>query len=270
MSKAWAKCPSLWARVKNRSRGEDTNDGSDVYLPENASLIPHPGGYGDLPGLSHLRWRVHKGGGTAAIMVLFALAIKSNLDQKVHGRRTNNQVIATYEDLAALTNLSRGPIAKGLKLLRELGAITVLKNGNGCIYSLQGIDTDDGGYCELPQGHLLDGHNVMRRLKGLHTAIKNRSSLDAMKLYMLMLALRDRKSNVARASYATIREYTGMRKEEISVAVQLLQGAQLIRLARDEEVPLTRGQHRHNRYIVMGLRQRNTVSNPSDYSDDDE
>ena len=96
----------------------------------------------------------------------------------------------------------------------------------------------------------------MRRLKGLHTAIKNRSSLDAMKLYMLLLAMRERHSNVARASYATIREYTGVRKEEISVAVQLLQGAQLVRLARDEEVPLKRSQHRHNRYIVTGLNGR--------------
>lgn len=62
-----------------------------------------------------------------------------------------------------------------------------------------------------------------------------------MKLYMLLLALRDRDWNVTRVSYSVIREYTGMRKEDISVAVQLLQGAQLIRLARDEEVPLKGG-----------------------------
>lgn len=253
MSRAWAKCPSLWARVKNRSEGElDGFDDDSVYLPAQEAKIPHPSGEGDLPGLSYLRWRLHKGGATAALMVLFALAIKSNLDQKTHGRRSGIQVVATYEDLMALTNLSRGPIAKGLKLLRELGAITTVKDGNGCIYSLEGIDTP-GDYCELPQGHLLDGQAVMRRLKGLHTAIKNRSSLDAMKLYMLLLALRDRDWNVARASYSTIREYTGMRKEEISVAVQLLQGAQLIRLGRDEEVPLKGGQHRHNRYIILGL-----------------
>lgn len=175
--------------------------------------------------MSYLRWRQHKGGATAALMVLFALAIKSNLDQKTQGR-AGNQVVATYEHIMALTNLSRGPIAKGLQLLRELGAITTIKDGNGCIYTLQGIDVP-GDYCEFPQGHLLDGQTTMRRLKGLHIAIKNRSSLDAMKLYMLLLAMRERYSNVARVSYAAIREYTGMRKEEISVAVQLLQGAQL-------------------------------------------
>jgi hypothetical protein len=254
MSMAWAKCPSLWARVKNTIDGslEDEQDDGSAYLPDNEKATAHPSGEGYLPGLSHLRWRQHKGGATAAIMVLFALAIKSNLDQKKDGQRINNQVIATYEDLMALTNLSRGPIAKGLELLRELGAITTKKNGNGCIYTLEGIDVA-GGYCELPQDHLLDGQNVMRRLKGLHIAIKNRSSLDAMKLYMLLLAFRERKFNVARVSYVAIRQYTGMRKEEISVAVQLLMGAHLIRLARDEEVPLKGGQHRHNRYVITGL-----------------
>jgi len=255
MSRAWAKCPSTWARVKNRAGGEldSVLDTENAYLPAPDSQVPHPSGEGFLPGLSHLRWRQHKGGATAALMVLFALAIKSNLDQKTLGLRTGTQVVATYEDLMVLTNLSRGPIAKGLELLRELGAITTVKSGNGCIYTLQGIDKP-GHYCELPQGHLLDGQVVMRRLRGLHTAIKNRSSLDAMKLYMLLLALRDRDWNVTRVSYSVIREYTGMRKEDISVAVQLLQGAQLIRLARDEEVPLKGRQHRHNRYIISGLR----------------
>lgn len=261
MSYAWAKCPSLWARVRN-SAVEEIGALSDdsVFLPALGQTIPHPSGVGELVGLSYLRWRQHKGSATAAIMVLFALAIKSNLDQKVLGPRVGSQVVATYEDLITLTNLSRRPISQGLKILRELGAITTIKNGNGCIHTLVGIDTP-GKYCALPQEHLLDGQTVMRRLKGLHTAIKNRSSLDAMKLYMLLLALREKKSNVARASYSTIREYTGMRKEEISLAVQLLQGALLIRLARDEEVPLASGQHRHNRYIFIGLSGENPKIN---------
>lgn len=250
MNRAWAKCPSLWARVKNSVESEQ--DFTTPYSQTNEAKIPHPSGEGFLPGLSYLRWRLHKGSATAAIMLLFALAIKSNLDQKKDGLRSGIKVVATYEQLMEYTNLSRGLIAKGLKLLRELGAITTVKDGNGCAYSLQGIDTP-GQYCQLPQGYLLDGQTVMRRLKGLHTAIKNRSSLDAMKLYMLLLAFRENKWNVACISYDKIREYTGMRKEEISIAVQLLQGAQLIRLGGDQEVPLQEGQHRHNRYIILGL-----------------
>lgn len=184
-------------------------------------------------------------------MLLFALAIRSNLGQKELGQRKDNQVIATYDQLADMTLLSREMIAKGLKLLRELGAITSTRDGNGCIHELLGIDI--AGWCGLPQGHLLDGTIVLRRLAGMREALKRRSSLDAMKLYMLLLAFRDNTSNIARVGYAVIREYTGMRREEISTAVQLLQGAQLCRLAIDEEVPLRKGQHKHNRYIITGL-----------------
>ena len=227
-------------------------DDSSVYLPAEESAVPHPSGEGYLPGLSYLRWGQHKGSGTAAIMLLFALAIRSNIDQKELGQRKNNQVIATYDQLADMTLLSREMIAKGLKLLRELGAITSTRNGNGCVYELLGIDII--GWCGLPQGHLLDGAEiVLRRLAGMREALKRRSSLDAMKLYMLLLAFRDTTSNVARVGYAAIQKYTGMRREEISTAVQLLQGAQLCRLALDEEVPLRAGQHKHNRYIITGL-----------------
>ena len=247
MTKAWAKCPSQWAKIKNRSSGDldASQDDGSYYLPA------EPSGDRYLPGLSYLRWSVHKGSGTAAIMLLFALAIRSNLDQKVLGPRKGNQVIATYDQLADMTLLSREMIAKGLKLLQELGAITSTRDGNGCVYELLGIDTP--GWCALPQGHILDGATAMRRLHGMRESIKRRSSLDAMKLYMLLLVFRDTKSNVARIGYSSIREYTGMRREEISTAVQLLQGANLCRLAINEEVPLNKGQHKHNRYIVTGL-----------------
>ena len=119
-------------------RARRLDDGS-AYLPAEEGAVAHPSGDGVLPGLSHLRWRQHKGSATA-LMLLFALAIKSNLDQKTNGRRTGNQVVATYEHLMALTNLSCGPVAAGLELLRELGAITTEKSGNGCVYTLLGIE----------------------------------------------------------------------------------------------------------------------------------
>lgn len=114
MSQAWAKCPSKCTQVRNRSRGDlkAPREDSDAFLPTEDSHFKHPSGEGFLPDLSYLRWRQHKGGATAALMMLFALAIKSNLDQKTQERRTGNQVVATYEHIMALTNLSRGPISK--------------------------------------------------------------------------------------------------------------------------------------------------------------
>jgi DNA-binding transcriptional ArsR family regulator len=254
MSLAWAKCPSAWAQIKNRAviDLDAVPDKADSYLPAEDSTHPHPSGTGFLPGLSHLRWREHKGAGTAAIMLLFALAIRSNLNQREFGLRQNNLVSATYDELQELTLLSREMVAKGLSLLRELGAITSKRAGNRCEYELIGIETN-GKWCKLPQDHLMEGRSVLRRLAGMRETIKRRTSLDAMKLYMLLLVYRGNKTNVVHIGYEAIRAYTGMRRPEIAIAVQLLQGAQLCRLAVDEEVPLRKGERKHNRYVISGL-----------------
>lgn len=254
MNQAWAKIPSQWAKVKNRVILDAPQEDGMDYLPsESETAIPHPSGEGFLPGLSYLRWGVHKGSGTAAIMLLFALSILSNLGQIRHGRRTDNWVVASYDELESMTLLSREMVAKGLKLLRELGAVTSRRVGNRCAYELVGIDTD-GAWCALPQDHLMQGTETLRRLAGMRETIKRRTSLDAMKLYMLLLAFRVNTSNVARVGYDLIRQYTGLRREQISMAVQLLIGAGLCRLAADEELPLVKGQRRHNRYVLLGLR----------------
>lgn len=257
MTQAWAKIPSQWAKVKNRANLDaPTNDGMDYLPSEGGDAVLHPSGEGFLPGLSYLRWGVHKGSGTAAIMLLFALAILSNLGQVKRGRRTDNWIVASYDELESITLLSREMVAKGLKLLRELGAITSRREGNRCAYELVGIDTD-GAWCALPQDQLMQGSETLRRLAGMRETIKRRTSLDAMKLYMLLLAFRVNNSNVARVGYELIRQYTGLRREQISMAVQLLQGAGLCRLAVDEELALLEGQRRHNRYVLLGLRGQN-------------
>lgn len=252
---AWAKLPSNWAKVKNSTIVKDDPDigeeDDDEYLPAVDETMHHPDG-GLLPGLSFLRWREHKGGATAAIMVLFALAILSNLAQRKNGLRADNRVLATYDELQVMTELSRALIAKGLKLLKSLGAITAARVGNGCSYELIGIEST-GKWCALPQGHLFEGADYLKRLKGIRESLKRPSSLHAMKLYVLLLAFRENHSNVSRISYPIIRQYTGMRRAEISIAVQVLVSAQLCRLAADDEVPLKKGQRKHNRYLLNGL-----------------
>lgn len=253
MTLPWAKCPSKWVMVKNRTGGNlEGPEASDSHLPA-PDTLPHPSGVGALPGLSYLRWGTHKGSGTAAIMLLFALTILSNRGQMKTGLRTSNWVIASYDELEESTLLSREMIAKGLKLLRELGAITSRREGNRCAYELQGIDTD-GSWCALPQAHLEQSTKTLRLLAGLRETIKRRTPLDAMKLYMLFLAFRERKSNAASLSYERIREYTGLRREQISIAVQMLVAAGLCRISTEDEIPLQRGQRRHNRYVLCGLK----------------
>lgn len=52
---------------------------------------------------------------------------------------------------------------------------------------------------------------------------------------MLILAFRDRHANFAAIGYEKIELYTGLRREEISTAINLLVSMQLVRLLSDED-----------------------------------
>jgi hypothetical protein len=204
-------------------------------------------------GLSHFSWRREKSAATAAILILFALTIISNKAQRRAGIRSNNLVAATYESIQQVAPLSRKLIARGLQLLREVEAIRIERAGNASVYALVGID-QPGKWCMLPQQYLCNSFPYMHQLKHYFEHIKRPGSLNALKLYMLLLSLRENASNVARCSYDMIAEYTGLRREDISDAIQLLIATQLIRFAYDSESENRKGDPAHNRYYILGLR----------------
>ncbi|MBC3876646.1 hypothetical protein H8K38_02370 [Undibacterium sp. FT79W] len=247
---AFAKLPSAWA--KSRPEWVYADDGEQA--PAGYIEVPtafHEGRRAFAKGsMAQLQWRYCKGGGTAALLILFALAIISNRRQKQDGLRENETVLATYEDIQDLLPISRALLAKGLRHLLDLGAITVTRTGRNSLYTLTGIEVN-GKWCMLPQQHLFNKHSYLQRLKFFVDQIKRPSSLHAVKLYMLLLAFRTNGDNIARISYDNIGEYSGMRREDISTAIQALVAAQLVRLDKDEEK--ARGERMHNRYYILGL-----------------
>lgn len=233
MALAWAKMPSAWARIPV-DETEEKNEPSENR------------------GLRAISWRNQKSTGAAGLMVLLALSILLNQSQRGRQNTNTNLVIASYTELEEITGLSRLLISRSLRLLEELQAISTVRIGNACAYELLGTERN-GGWCSAPQEHLLDGTSYLRKLKGIRETLRRPSSLYAMKLYILLLVFRDRRSNVTRISYEKISEYTGMRREDISVAWQIIAALQLGYLADDNEVPLRSGERTHNRYRVRGL-----------------
>lgn len=235
MPKPWAKLPSKWVIAVPQPSDDTTN----------LEHIPNVG-------LRALSWREHRSSGTASLMVLFALAVISNLRQRDGVLRADSRVKASYSDIQDITGLSRMMISKALKLLESTGAIGREIVGNSGVYELKGIDRN-GEWCALPQGHIMENRNGLFRLAGVHELIRKPASMWALKLYMLLMAFRDRHSDTAKISYEKISFYTGLRREEISTACQVLIAAELVRLAGDDEEPLKTGEKRHNRYKVIGL-----------------
>jgi len=154
----------------------------------------------------------------------------------------------TYDELQEMTGFARATVSKGLKLLKEMQAIEVRKEGRINIYTLPDVAVD-GSYCQLPQQYILDGsRNVLQKFSGLQ--LHTRHGLNAIKLYVLFLALRQRRFNTTAVSYDGIMKHTGIRREDIPKAFSMLVALELARTAEDKD---ERDHDKSRRYKVLGL-----------------
>lgn len=248
---AFAMLPSAWVKAPRLV----------VAMPGGAppppdAVLLDDSDYGDgtaaKNGLAMLQRRAHGSGATAALLLLFALAVISNRAQRTEGKREDNRVAATYEQIQAMVALSRKLINEGLQLLVMVGAIGITRDGRRSLYTLHGIERN-GGYCLLPQHHLQNGHTYLHRLKHFIDHVRNPMSLHALKVYMLILQARDRHTNMASIGYEKIMQYTGLRRQDVSTAANLLISLELLRRVTDEERPRRPQDPFHIRYAVCGL-----------------
>ena len=187
---AWAKIPTAWVR--------------------------------DDLGLRDFTWREQGADATAALILLIALAIRSNQANRIED--VTQRGVYTYDNLHALTLLSRAKIATGLRLLEKHKIITVARNKRTNQYTLPGI-SEGGKWAQLPQSYLLVGR-VLKGFSGFQ--LRHRTELNALKLYLLLLAYRDVKGNFTAIGYERICELTGFTRNDVVRARSLLISLELI------------------------------------------
>lgn len=234
---AWAKFPSRW--IKGYAHGEKPVDEKTI-----------------AGGLREISWGENKSTGAYALLVLIALAVLSNEAQRAarSNRRPPGIVTASYDAIAALANISRNSISKGLSLLQKVGVIRVEREGTSNVYEL--VDTAvDGGWCMLPETYLLNSGNHLKRLTFAQEHARTKATLNAMKLYLLLLAFRDNSNGIASLSYEKIELYAGIRKEEIRAAISVLLVNGLCVIVTTEELAYEQKGQRHNRYRILGFRK---------------
>lgn len=200
--------------------------------------------------LKYLIWKRHKSDGTAALLVLIALAVKRNLDGKKKQPASSSVVTATYDDIQALVAISRSKVSKGLALLAELKSIERLKDDRSS-YRLVGLDTK-GGWAQLPQNRLMQhtGSPSDRICAFEPFYLRAKSELDALKVYLLMIAFRDWRTGYAHIGYGKIMDYTGIAQRDIKKAKSHLISLGLIYAEHDQEGETTK---QSLRYKVIGL-----------------
>ncbi len=159
----------------------------------------------------------------------------------------------TYTELCKLGVMSRAVVARSLQLLEKAGLIKretrALKSG-----SLIHIEnwSDTYGWGKIPKLWLYDGnHGRMLLLSEFNFT---QLSFHAMKIYMAILAFRDRRG-IATISYDRLAACTGVPRHHIADAVTRLYDMQLISF-RPGEFHSEHQFDRTNRYLVRGFGTR--------------
>jgi hypothetical protein len=200
--------------------------------------------------LSLLMWRKEKSNATAALILLIALAIRfnqSNTGRTVGRGRRRTSFRESYDKMQSFTGLSRAKISAGLRLLDEMNIVTISRAKRMNQYTLRGI-TEDGKWAQVPQTHLLNSGTLLFS----KFQLRHRNELNALKLYLLLIAYRNTSANFASIGYDKICNISGIARNDIPSALSLLINLDLVRIEQDDPVSGNPGRP-HNRYRICGL-----------------
>ena len=188
--KEWARMPSYWIR--------------------NEEHIPFP----------NMKWvGPNKSDQIAALMVYIILVHHAN-DEITNNRQEVGLCSLTYTELSDISGLSRAKIAGGIKILTNLDVISQIGIGRNNMYKIKNYGTR-GGWAKLPTNGLYN--NSYDKIHAFHKFhLRSKNELNAMKIYLLIVALRNNSSNYAKVGDERISYYTGVHRNEIKSAISLL------------------------------------------------
>lgn len=186
----------------------------------------------------------------AALKVLIAILFRAENRTPSEATATQGSASLSYDDLMAMTGLSRSMIRKGTLRLSDADIVTVAHDGKGRKNRYFVVNYAAGAWGKLPYRRIA-GPGSSHELQLLHDlSCKNVVHLNAMKLYLLLSAHRDKVSQYAMIGYPKIEETTGVWREGIRRAVSILIEYGLVRVEQEK----TPGQHNTpNRYRLLGL-----------------
>jgi DNA-binding transcriptional ArsR family regulator len=195
-------------------------------------------------GLADFKWS-NGGPGSdqvAALMMLVAIA---------HGAdRESGLVRLTYDEITERTSLSRAKVSRGLAVLEERKLVTRWTDGRRSIIRLANYDPT-AGWAMLPVRSMYSGGRI-RAFDDFR--LRRVVELDAMKLFLLLVQRRDRKSNLAIISYDRIEDYTGIARQRIKSAVSFLSAFPLVYVEPQPSVQSQFGVS--NAYRIVGIEPR--------------
>jgi biotin operon repressor len=177
--------------------------------------------------LKQLQWGLHGADAIAALMVLLVMAHKRKL---LTDGTNSGHFYVTYDDLESALNISRSKISKGISLLVQQGWIV---RGEG--RSLYSFTSSDIPWGKVAVRALYDRSGAITAFDAFR--LRNSLELDALKLYLLLVAFRDTQKNYVTMSYHRMNEYTGVQVGKIKGAMNYLVVSHLIYVEREAKDP---------------------------------
>lgn len=176
------------------------------------------------------QFQVHSKASLAALRVYLAMAVWTARQEFAEAQGVFIAFSVTYDDLQRNSHSDRSEILPALTLLQEKGLLTFGNSGRGTRNVYQLLGEPSKGWAKVPES-LLD---KFQSLNLKHTTVpghgRRQILLDALKLYILFLALRDKITNRAKVSYDRICELTGIRRGGVRSALSFLTSLKLIHI----------------------------------------
>lgn len=163
----------------------------------------------------------------------------------------NNDVILrfTYDELVTISGYSRMKISKGLCFLVQNKLIKKNVSGRSSFEVSSFKKTNDFRWAKVPSG-FFSNYNSFGNF-----SLRKKTSLNALKIYLLFLVYRDKYYGYASIGYNKISEYSGVHRKDISTAISMLIENGFIQVGNK-----TTNKNVHNIYWVKGLSQGKMTS----------
>lgn len=185
----------------------------------------------------------------AALRVYLAMACWTSKQEFDEEPGVFIKFAVTYNELQRNSHSDRSELLPALELLQESNLLTFGNSGRGTRNIYQMLGYPSKGWSKVPESVLDQLEHLNLKYTGIAIPFRRQILLDALKLYVLFLALRSSKTNRAKVSYVRICELTGIRKRGVRTALSLLVSLKMIHIENFRD-PGTAGP---NYYFIMGL-----------------
>ena len=163
----------------------------------------------------------------------------------------------SYSKFCLITSLSRSKVSNGLNILIRDNLIEKYSYNKTNIYKIVNYE-NRGGWGKLPARILYDDYEEYI-IAFSDFKLRQKVELDSLKLYLLLIALRDNYLNHATPSYDTINRYTGIIRTNIRSAISQLVNHDLIHVQKYGDP--SNLEKRRNYYRIIGIDDKRHAGN---------